>query len=213
MSNSNYTVPTNIIWVDLETTGRNSELDGIVEIGAIFERDGKIVDQFQCYVKPMPNDRIQQAAMNVHKLSLEFLNKNGLDAEDACEQFVDWMSKYIDINDRTTYTYQHRAWMKGWRVHFDMMFLQMFFEKLNRKDFFMYFRSHAWDIAARFLELYEDHLDMIPQHLHLKEALQFVQAVVPAGLTFHNAIDDLTCTRILEARIKELESFKPKTGK
>lgn len=207
-SEGSQTAPTNVVWLDLETTGRNCELDGIVEIGAMFEQNGKIVDQFQCYIKPFSTDRIQEAAMRVHKLTLPFLQQNGLDPEDAAEQFVGWLSKYIDINS-SAYTYQHRAWIKGWRVHFDLMFLQLFFEKLERKDFFMYFRSLAWDIAPRVLACYEDHLDMIPQHFHLKDALDFTQAPLDMStITAHSAIDDVIQVRALEQRVKVLEGAK-----
>lgn len=200
---------THVLWVDLETTGRNCELDGIVEIGAILEINRKVVDSFQCYVRPFESDRIQPEAMAIHGLSLEFLREKGLHPVDACQQFVDWLSKYININD-DSYSYTQRAWIKGWRVHFDLMFLQLFFEKLERKDFFMYCRSLAWDVGARFLSLFEDHLHLVPQHFHLTDALQFVGIEKDPKLTAHNALDDIEMVRTLDERLRYMEPFKPK---
>lgn len=200
---------TNVLWLDLETTGRNAELHGIVEIGALFERNGEVIDTFQCYVRPFESDQIQQEAMNVHKLSLEFLHENGKSPFEACQLFVDWLSKYIDING-ATFSHTERAWIKGWRVHFDLMFLQLFFEKLERKDFFMYFRSLAWCVGARFVSAYEDHLHLIPRTFHLTTALQFCGVETKEPFKAHSAIDDINMTRLLDQQLRRIEAAKYK---
>lgn len=42
----------NLIFIDLETTGTNTEMDEIIEVGAVKVKDNKVVDEFCSFVNP-----------------------------------------------------------------------------------------------------------------------------------------------------------------
>jgi DNA polymerase-3 subunit epsilon len=64
-----------IFWVDLETTGVDSKRNGIVQIAAMIERAGKIVDAFNMQMNPGPLRKIDPEALEVNGLTVAMIQK------------------------------------------------------------------------------------------------------------------------------------------
>lgn len=111
--------------IDIETTGLNPALNEITQISALKVVQGKIKKEFNRYCK-IKGD-IPDKLIRLNGISTEFLNQNGQDVKDALLAFVDFCG--------TLPVY-------GYRVDFDMDFLQVNLQKyLGRK-----FTNKATDI-------------------------------------------------------------------
>ena len=58
-----------VLFLDLETTGLNPKLNGVIQIAGLVEVDGIVVEEFSCNVAPFKNDKIDDKALEVNKLT------------------------------------------------------------------------------------------------------------------------------------------------
>lgn len=70
---------------DIETTGKEADVDEPIDLAAIRYLEGKEVERFQTYIKPRV--AIEAGAQEVHKLSPEFINTVGQDLKPALSAF------------------------------------------------------------------------------------------------------------------------------
>ena len=131
-----------IVWLDLETTGINPKLNGILEIGAIMEIDGEVVSTFQSYMRPAPELVIEDEALGVNGIDRERIATFPTERE-AVGAFQAWLSQYIDKFDKTD-----KALIGGFNVHFDIDFLMALWNRLGDKYFGSWFRYHPVDLRA-----------------------------------------------------------------
>lgn len=96
--------PTFVI-VDVETTGLDSKLDDIIELGAIKVVDGE-VNKFQRLVKI--DKEIPENIIELTSLTTEYLDNNGVSLSEAMKDFIEFIED-IDI--------------VGYGIDFDVMFL------------------------------------------------------------------------------------------
>jgi len=91
-----------ILFFDTETSGMyqwkldNNHVDQphLMQIAAILADDsGKIITQFSSLVKPMMKYRVDPEAENVHGLTWDMCNKQGIESERVMELFVDMCKK------------------------------------------------------------------------------------------------------------------------
>lgn len=125
-----------IIFVDVETTGLNTELHDIISIGAVL-----LADQTTTYAKdfsiwPSDVDAVSPQALAINGRSSESLVDSDLDCigADALQPFVAWVKRQY-----------RRPILAGWNVHFDARFLKKY---LNPFPFgYMYLDVAALAIA------------------------------------------------------------------
>lgn len=91
--------------IDVETTGfdrsddvtRNNQ---IVSIGLVVaDNDLSVIDKFYCEIKWNGTSRWNSKAEQCHGLSKDYLEKHGLDEEDAVVQITEFILKYYDIDE------------------------------------------------------------------------------------------------------------------
>lgn len=106
--------PTFII-VDVETTGLDSKLDDIIELGAIKVVDGE-VNKFQRLVKI--DKEIPENIIELTSLTTEYLDNNGVSLSEAMKDFIEFIED-IDI--------------VGYGIDFDVMFLNESLVRLKQQ--------------------------------------------------------------------------------
>ena len=114
MMNENSMFTKDFVAIDLETTGLKSDLDRIIELGAVRYRHGQIESKYQALVKsekPIPSDIIKLTGINN-----EMLDKDGELSRDAVEALLEFIGKDIIV---------------GHYISFDMLFLRKTCKRLN----------------------------------------------------------------------------------
>ena len=78
-----------IVCWDVETTGLNSKEDSIIQLAAIkFHKNSfKVVDSKCWYIKPAHAYTISPQAQEVHGLTKEFIDANGVYFKDIAQEF------------------------------------------------------------------------------------------------------------------------------
>lgn len=124
----------NLIVFDVETTGTDSELSSIIQIGAVkLSKDMLITeDSIQLLIKPYKNFWSKQAE-EVHGCSFEYCMENGLDIQDALERFIYWIAKPKEV------------YLAQWSCGFDSDMLKSAFKFI---DYEYPFNYRAYDIAS-----------------------------------------------------------------
>ena len=125
-----------IVFVDLETTGLDPLRHGIVEIGAIYTIDGHALGRQRIQVNPGPVEYTEEAyEINGYT---EQRASRGIPLDEALRTFDDPIKP--------------GAILAGWNVGFDFGFLKSAYACLNRKFPFGY---HLLDIQSvfRFMKL------------------------------------------------------------
>lgn len=124
---------THLLWLDLETTGTDQNLDSIIEIATILTTtDLRIIDQDSRVVKPtrqaMERLQAEDFVRNMHETNglLGALQAGeGEDINDVDQQVVNWLRSYM--------VEPHKVVIAGSGVaHFDRRFIAAQMPLLNR---------------------------------------------------------------------------------
>lgn len=183
-----------IVWLDLETSGKDPRQCGILEIGAIMEIDGEKVDTFQAFVRPDDFLIIDAEALAV----------NGIEREDIAAfpeerlvlaSFQAWLSKYINKYDRAD-----KALIGGFNVHFDIDFLMAFWNRQGDKYFGSWFMYHPVDLRAFAAYELRDRWASLPNGKLMTVTRAIlgdarVEAILSAEGKAHSALADVTAAR------------------
>lgn len=112
-----------ILYVDLETTGLDEKVNGVIQIATIYEVDGKEIDRFSSFVAPGPTDRVDATA----------LEKNGHTESEirgfeppvvVASKLVNFLTKYIKPYDK-----EDKVYFCAYNAEFDFKFLHAFMHK------------------------------------------------------------------------------------
>lgn len=120
--------------VDLETTGTNHLEDEITEIGAIRYTDGKETDRFNVLVKT--NVEIPKKVEKLTGISNDLLSMFGIDPQDACIKFRDFVGDSVIIGHNFTSfdsKFLDDAYVKELGCHFSNNWIDTLY--LARKQF------------------------------------------------------------------------------
>lgn len=102
--------------IDVETTGLNKNTDRIIQLAvAKFDDKFNIIDEVFWYIKPSGIWRINPDAQEIHNISDEFINENGVPLKSIANNFL------AMIKDTTILTYNGST--------FDISFIQREFER------------------------------------------------------------------------------------
>jgi DNA polymerase III subunit epsilon len=105
-----------ILWNDLETGSTDPKTGAILQIAAVVEIDGEIVDQFESKIKPLPGKIVSDEALEINGIS-----RNDLDSFPESitvyNQFRSMLNKYGPHGKQNRYT------PAGYNNKFDLDFL------------------------------------------------------------------------------------------
>lgn len=105
---------------DLETTGLNAGRSQITEIAAVRYIDDEPVEQFETLVKIKKGTRIGAKAMELTGITVELLNKEGIEIDAAIKQFMQFIG-----NDK----------IMSYNIEFDVGFIEAAIgQKLQNKQ-------------------------------------------------------------------------------
>lgn len=130
----------NVVIFDVESTGINTSVDEIIQIGAIrIDKNGFEVDRFEVFVRPTKE---VGSSASVHGFSDDFLKENGLEAKVALNLFLSYLGDSIIV---------------GHNVTFDMDILLSQLIRLNIQNSKEIYFYDTLDISRRFYPKLENH--------------------------------------------------------
>jgi DNA polymerase III epsilon subunit-like protein len=164
-----------LVFVDLETTGLDVEQHGIIEIGCIFETDGKReAKDFQSLANPGEVEHANEAA-EVHNISREAIAA----APPLDEVLRQFDSRCVD-----------EAILSGWNTKFDEAFLYKAYQRYGLPWRFDYHIFDVWSLYKR-LQL----IRKLPADLHLGlGTIAQHYNIVRDGEDHHRALTDIEWT-------------------
>lgn len=114
-----------ILWNDLETGGVDPKTNAVLQIAAVIEIDGKIVDQFESKVQPYGKKIVEPKALEVTGFTMEQI---GLfpPAPVVYQNFRTFLGKYGQAGNKS-----ERYIMAGYNNQFDCDFLSQWFTDLS----------------------------------------------------------------------------------
>jgi DNA polymerase III epsilon subunit family exonuclease len=172
----------NYVVFDLETTGKNTESCGIVEIAAVRVCDGKIVDQFQTLINP--GMAIEKEAQSVHHISSEDI-KDAPAFQEIWRKFVDFIEDALLI--------AHNGYSFDFKI-IDRMAREYNMQKLKN------IRYDSLVLARNLYPNMQNSIDGLADRFKLDPG------------TRHRALDDvLVLHEIFQIMLQEVENHEAKT--
>lgn len=196
-----------ILWLDLETTGVDSEKDKIIEIGIIYQdlRTGKIAE-FSRYIKldSYPDNFNETEAIQVNGLTKEFLEKNGITEEEAYYDLIKFLNERLNRYDPSD-----KCILAGYNVTFDDDFSRALFERYGNKYYGSYISFLKIDVVNLIAQC--TLLGIIPNLKNYK--LETIIEYFKIKSESHKAIEDIRTTKILyELLSKKLRAINDRSG-
>ena len=143
-----------LIFIDVETTGVNPDCNGLTQISGCVQVDDEVMESFDYFVRPFPQDIIESSALEVTGIDRrqllapehpDHLAVPGQLFEDPKEIYVrlhTMFKKYIDQYDKSD-----KFQFIGYNAHsFDMPFMRKFWEKNGDRFFGSWFWYPCLDV-------------------------------------------------------------------
>lgn len=185
-----------ILYIDTETTGLYPNIHGIHQLAGIVEIDGEVKEEFEFFIKPFSQDKIDPAALAISKTKeSDILNYKSPDL--VYQELVKILSKYINKFNK-----QDKFFISAYNAKFDADFLRAFFRKNNDNYFNSWFWSGLIDIisiAAFYIA--NNNLTKEIESFKLESMMQYFGIEFDQG-SFHNALYDIRNSRELYTHIK-----------
>lgn len=115
------------LWFDVETTGLDSRLNDIIQLGYQLEIDGNIVTKGDLRFRPINPNNIDQTALRVCNVTTEEIMQYP-DTRTQYEAFTKDIDRFID-----KYNPADKAYPCGYNVFFDYQFLTALPYKIGEK--------------------------------------------------------------------------------
>lgn len=135
----------NILFMDVETTGLNPEIDSVIQIAAQYYKGEERISQFETKLKPYKNN-LSLGALMTNKVSPNDLNL-AQDSKTACNDFIEYLQSIPD------FTFYNKIVPAAHNAAFDISFLKSFLKAHNVVGWDDFFSYRVVDTAAiaRFL--------------------------------------------------------------
>ena len=134
-----------VIYIDTETTGLSPVVNGMIEIAALVEINGEVVDSIllemnpNTYMKPI---HIDPTALEVNgRTTDEFANMPS--ASEQFKVFLAFLNKWVDRFDK-----QDKFKVCGYNTQFDMGFIEAWFQDNGNAFYGAYFFRKDLDVFA-----------------------------------------------------------------
>ena len=183
-----------ILWVDLETTGTNSIRHAIIQLAALVEIDGTIVEELDMRMRPLSKHDVDQEALDSNNTTEEEINS--YPAQD--EQFPIFkalLERYVKRYEKLD-----KFVLAGYNVNFDDDFLRAMFldNAATRND-----RKYKGYFGSYFFWPKRDAQTYLAEHIAENNLrlpiyrLETVCAYFNIPIDAHDALSDIQATRTL----------------
>ena len=143
-----------LIFIDVETTGVNPECNGLTQISGCVQVDDQVMESFDYFVRPFPQDVIESSALEVTGIDRRQLLPPGHPDHLAVpgQQFEEPKEIYVHLhtifkNYVDQYDKSDKFQFIGYNAHsFDMPFMRKFWEKNNDRFFGSWFWYPCLDV-------------------------------------------------------------------
>jgi DNA polymerase-3 subunit epsilon len=110
-----------VLFIDTETGGLDPEVHSLLSVGLVVWDNGTIKESKEILLKEGSlGYQVCARAMEINKIDLVELNKNGIPPEDAYEEIIDFCKFYFPEDELVT--------LGGHNTSFDLSFLKKLFE-------------------------------------------------------------------------------------
>ena len=143
-----------LVFIDVETTGTDPERNGLTQISGCIQIDDEVMESFDYFVRPYPQDQIENAALEVTGMDRrQFLPPDdpnhlavpGQEFEDPrfiYARMAVMFGKYVGQYDKAD-----KFQFVGYNAHsFDMPFMRRFWEKNGDRFFGSWFWYPCLDV-------------------------------------------------------------------
>jgi len=175
-----------VLYFDVETSGLDSSINGIIQLAGIFEVNGNVVETFNYSMKLFPNQKFEQSAFEVHGITENDL-KNMMQPEEGFEKFLALLDRHINKFNK-----DDKFYPSGYNVKFDLEFLNQFF-KNNGNNFFGSYCNWRYIDPLPFLYAMDfGGILSLPNY-----KLQTVCEYYGINIDAHDSFSDIKATKIL----------------
>jgi len=176
-----------ILWIDTETTGTNPERHGIIQIAALMEVSGEVVDEYEAKMAPHIDAAIDHAALAISGTTINELAERS-PSHRVFFEFENWLCGHINPYDKTD-----KAFPAGYNVRFDLEFVEKWFRHSGHKYGSGSFQNWRWldPLAILHREAFLGEVDFPDFKLGTVCKLAGIE------LDAHDALSDIRATREL----------------
>jgi len=174
-----------IFWFDTETTGISHYKCCVIQLAALIELEGEIVEMIDLKMRPHDGAIIEKAALDVHGLSEETIMSFD-DSSIGMAALKSTLSTYVNKFDKND-----KFIIAGYNVKFDIDHLRQMFLRTNDKYFGSFFFWPSVDVQhyvaleiAKGLRLPNYRLSTVCEHYGIE-------------IEAHEALSDIMATRAL----------------
>lgn len=183
------TAPLKLLFIDVETTGKNPDLHGIHAIGSILDIDGKETASFYKNVKPQIGAQVDPEALKVSGIAFNNL-KEYPNLSYVFDEFMQMLSVALDPGG------QDRIYMVGYGASFDNDFMRKWYGHNGQEELFKsHFHSAPIDIMTLAAKYFCGH-GLVPVSYSLQSIARIFKLPVEHG-KLHNAAYDAQLARKL----------------
>lgn len=114
-----------ILWFDVETGGTNEKTDALIQLSALAEINGEIVEEIDLKMKPVQGKKVSFEAISKHGMTMDMINSFESPA-DSFENFYSFLQRNGGAPSKLT-----RYIMAGYNPEFDCRFLSEWFQDIT----------------------------------------------------------------------------------
>ncbi len=178
-----------ICYIDVETTGLIAGENDIIQIASIIEIDGRVMETFCATCRPYDPQNINQHALNVNGQTRAAIMRYNA-PQVVLSQFEEVLCRYVDRFNKDKFIFA------GYNANFDLGFVKAWFKKGGNPSFSDYFTYKVFDVYPLFFMYAKVKNLSLPNH-RLETAAKYFKIPLRA----HDALEDITATRILSLRL------------
>jgi DNA polymerase III epsilon subunit-like protein len=181
------------LWVDVETTGLNSEKDTIIELAAICPDTGA---EFHEYCLPAYKPADYEIIEALTGITWEWLKANGKKEIVLLYDFIRFLDTLVD-----KYNVKDKMIFAGFNTSFDNNFVRALFARNQDKYFGSYFFNILLDIYPFIAE------KIISGQIEVFDNYRLSTLCEYFGIKFkaHSAIEDVKAEMLLYQKVKNLK--------
>lgn len=180
------------LYLDLETTGVDHNVNGVCQIAGIVEINGKVQKTFNFHVRPFEKDIIEDEALEVIKKTREEIEQYN-DPDIVHKALLKIFDQYIDKYNRSD-----KFELAGYNVKFDDDFLRSWFFKLGDKYYGSYVNPYKVDLYSVLAWLRGYGL-VTTENLKLETVAKYFSIEHDA----HDAMGDVKATREISVKCQK----------